>query len=236
MEQLSLMPVRVRVTAELRKAIYAGEYQSGDELSLTEIAARLGISRTPVREAFQELEKEGLIQLRMNRGAVVNTIDRKFIRDIFEMRRLLESKAAERAAWNGMETAGLLEKLYDLRDRLPDVGKAEYEALNQQIHTSIWRAADNHQLEKYLMEMWNGPSAAGSPEDIRAHYEHSTREHIAILQMIRDGLSDEASLAKERHYARSMENIPLLYPQEAAEPSGRSEKQRKNTPARETVL
>ena len=82
MQQLSLMPVKVRIAAELRKAIYAGEYKSGDELSLTAVAMQLGISRTPVREAFQELEAEGLITLRMNRGAVVNTIDRKFIRPL----------------------------------------------------------------------------------------------------------------------------------------------------------
>ena len=83
MNQLAMMPTRVRIASELRKAIYAGEYQSGDELSLTEVANQLGISRTPVREAFQELEGEGLITLRMNRGAVVNQIDRKFIRDIY---------------------------------------------------------------------------------------------------------------------------------------------------------
>ena len=75
MNTLTMMPARVRVASELRKAIYAREYRSGDPLSLTEVAERLGISRTPVREAFQELENEGLITLRMNRGAVVNNID-----------------------------------------------------------------------------------------------------------------------------------------------------------------
>ena len=53
MESLELMPVRVRITAILRKAIYSGEYKSGEELSLTEVAARLGVSRTPVREALR---------------------------------------------------------------------------------------------------------------------------------------------------------------------------------------
>ena len=94
METLELLPIRVRITSILRKAIYAGEYRSGDELSLTDVAAQLGVSRTPVREAFQELESEGLITLRMNKGAIVNTINRKFVRDIFEMRILLESEAA----------------------------------------------------------------------------------------------------------------------------------------------
>ena len=213
MNQLSLMPVRIRIAAEMRKAIYAGEYSSGDELSLTDVAAQLGVSRTPVREAFQELESEGLITLRMNRGAVVNTIDRKFVRDIFEMRRLLESDAVARAAKNGMETESLLQRLYRLRDRIAEISRAEYEELNQDIHTAIWTAADNHQLQKYLMEIWNGPSVAGTPEDILEHYRNSTFEHISILQFIRDGMTAEARQAMELHITRSMANMLAFYPE-----------------------
>lgn len=213
MEQLSMMPARVRIAAELRKAIYAGEYQSGDELSLTAVAGQLGISRTPVREAFQELEAEGLITLRMNRGAVVNKIDGKFIRDIFEMRRLLESDAVARAAQNGMETAELLERLYDLRDHITQVSRKEYETLNQEIHTAIWKAADNHLLQKYLMGIWNGPSVAGSPEEVLDHYRNSTFEHISILQFIRDGMAAEARQSMELHITRSMTNMLRFYPE-----------------------
>lgn len=213
MEQLSMMPARIRIASELRKAIYAGEYRSGDELSLTDVANQLGISRTPVREAFQELEAEGLITLRMNRGAVVNTIDRKFIRDIFEMRRLLESDAVARAALNGMDTEPLLQRLYELRDHISQVSRKEYETLNQDIHTAIWKAADNHRLEKYLLEMWNGPSVAGTPEDVMEHYRNSTFEHISILQFIRDGMPSEACQAMELHITRSMANMLRLYPE-----------------------
>ena len=91
------MPTRVQVTAILKKALFSGEYKSGDELSLTEIAERLGVSRTPVREAFQTLESEGLIELRMNRGAIVKPIDEKYITDHYEMRILLETDAWELA-------------------------------------------------------------------------------------------------------------------------------------------
>jgi DNA-binding GntR family transcriptional regulator len=212
MKQLSMMPARVRIASEMRKAIYAGEYKSGDELSLTDVAEKLGISRTPVREAFQELEGEGLITLRMNRGAVVNQIDRKFIQDIFEMRKLLEAEAAARAARNGMETERLLERLYDLRDNIGNVSRETYETLNQDIHTAIWQAADNHQLQKYLMEIWNGPSVAGAPEDILEHYRNSTFEHISILQFIRDGMAAEARQAMELHITRSMANMLAFYP------------------------
>ena len=74
MESMELLPARVRITAILKKALFSGEYKSGDELSLTDIAAKLGVSRTPVREAFQALEAEGLIELRMNKGAIVKPI------------------------------------------------------------------------------------------------------------------------------------------------------------------
>ena len=220
MKQLSMMPARVRIASEMRKAIYAGEYKSGDELSLTEVASQLGISRTPVREAFQELEAEGLITLRMNRGAVVNTIDRKFVRDIFEMRRLLESDAVARAAANGMETEQLLERLYHLRDHIAEVRASEYEQLNQDIHTAIWKAADNHLLQKYLFQMWNGPSVAGSAEDVLEHYRNSTFEHISILQFIRDGMATEARQAMELHITRSMANMLRFYP-ETEQPEGK---------------
>ncbi len=217
MNQLSLMPARIRIASELRKAIYAGEYKSGDELSLTDVATQLGISRTPVREAFQELESEGLITLRMNRGAIVNKIDRKFIQDIFEMRRLLESEAVVRAVKNGMETKELLERLYDLRDHISEVSRETYESLNQDIHAAIWKAADNHQLQKYLLEMWNGPSTAGSMKDILEHYRNSTYEHIQILQFIRDAMADEARKAMELHISRSMANMLAFYPEEEKE-------------------
>lgn len=207
METLEIMPVRVRITAILRKAIYSGEYKSGDELSLTDIAARLGVSRTPVREAFQELESEGLITLRMNKGAIVNNIDRKFVQDIFETRILMESEAAARAAGNGMETDALLSRLYELLDHFEQLNREDYIRLNQDIHMSIWNAADNHQLKKYLLEMWNGPSVSGSREAEKEHYRFSTREHIAILLAIRDGKEKDARKAMAQHITRSMNNL-----------------------------
>ena len=211
METLEIMPVRVRITAILRKAIYSGEYKSGDELSLTDVAARLGVSRTPVREAFQELEGEGLITLRMNKGAIVNNIDRKFVQDIFEMRILLEAEAARKAAENGMETEALLRRLKDMREHMDSLDVRDYETLNQEIHQSIWRAADNHQLTAYLLELWNGPSVGRGENAAAHHYQASTDEHIAILEAVRDRQPDAAEQAMRRHIGRSMENMLSHY-------------------------
>ena len=215
MESLELMPVRVRITSILKKAIYSGEYKSGQELSLTEVAEKLGISRTPVREAFQTLAAEGLITLRMNKGAIVNQIDRKFIIDNFEMRILLESEAAARAAERGMredKLQGLLGRLYQMRDLNPDqIDVPAYVELNQDIHMAIWKAADNKKLTQYLMELWNGPSTGHSRPEKLQHYQESTLEHIAILHFIRDGEKENARKAMAQHISRSMDNILKYY-------------------------
>lgn len=210
MEALELVPTRIRIVSIIRKAILTGEYKSGQELSLTSVAEQLGCSRTPVREAFQSLEAEGLITLRMNKGAIVNYIDDKFIRDHFEMRGLLESEAAARAARNGMETEKLLEDLNEIQPRMDDVSTAEYEELNARIHRSIWHAADNKKLLSFLQELWNGPSTGYSGLETLDHYKKSTGEHIEILKAIHDGDEAQARKIMEKHISRSMSNIERI--------------------------
>lgn len=201
------MPVRVQITAILRKALFSGEYKSGDELSLTETAERLGVSRTPVREAFQTLEAEGLIELRMNRGAIVKTIDEKYITDHYEMRILLESEAAKRAAQRGMpDAADYIKKLEALQSHMDSVSTEEYEELNLAVHSAIWTAADNERLYKFLSSLWNGPSVGiASPK--LDHYIKSTHEHIDILKAIQKQDAKAARKEMAKHIERSLNNI-----------------------------
>ncbi len=206
MESLELMPARVRITSILKKALMAGEYKSGQELSLTEIAEKLGVSRTPVREAFQALAAEDLIELRPNKGAIVKTIDEKFIRDHYEMRILLEGAAAAKAAENGMDTSHLLARLYHIADNFHIIDRSNYMELNQDIHTSIWQAADNQKLSRFLASLWNGPSTGQANSELE-HFIQSTNEHIQILSAIKKRDSAQARQIMEQHISRSMDNI-----------------------------
>lgn len=206
MESLELIPVRIRITSILKKAIFNGEYKSGDELSLTDIAKKLGVSRTPVREAFQALEADGLIELRMNKGAIVKNIDEKFIRNHYEMRILLEGEAAARAAKNGMDVSELLTRLYHFQDNFDAMSVRDYEDLNFDVHSAIWKAADNQKLYDYLANLWNGPSV-GKYTSAREHYTQSTKEHIQILIDIRNQDAEAARHDMDIHTRRSMNNI-----------------------------
>ncbi len=201
------VPTRVQVTAVLKKALFSGEYKSGDELSLTEIAERLGVSRTPVREAFQTLEAEGLIELLMNKGAIVRPIDEKYITDHYELRTLLESEAARRAAVRGMpDAAELLEKVRALQARVESVSAEEYEALNFAVHSAIWTAADNDRMYKMLSGQWNGPSVGVAAPELD-HYIKSTQEHINILKAIEQRDAQTAQKEMAGHIERSLGNI-----------------------------
>jgi DNA-binding GntR family transcriptional regulator len=206
MESIELMPARVQITSILKKAILSGEYKSGQELSLVEVSSKLGVSRTPVREAFQALAADGLIELRMNKGAIVKTIDEKFVKDHYEMRNLLESEAAARAAEKGMDVQEFLNKSDDMLEHLDGISQQEYSQLNQNIHMAIWKAADNQKLYSFLMSLWNGPSF-GKANSQREHFELSIKEHIKMLHFIKAGDAESAREVMQYHITRSMNNI-----------------------------
>ena len=92
--------LRGRVFNKLREDILAGKYQENEELREVVIGEELGVSRTPVREAFRQLELEGLIRIVPNKGAYVTGITAKDVRDIYMIRSRLEGLAARWATEN----------------------------------------------------------------------------------------------------------------------------------------
>lgn len=205
MEPIKQMPTSIRVASILRKAILSGEYASNQELSLTQISEQLGVSRTPVREAFQKLASEGLIKLRMNKGAIVSKIDRKFITDHFEVRILLECEAVKKATENHLDVSDLLDQEKQLvSSHTTDIDA--YVQLNQTIHASIWHAADNDKLTEILEELWNGSSTNAVKPPLEHHLK-SAEEHIDLLTAIQNGNASSAAEIMKAHLIRSMNNI-----------------------------
>lgn len=205
MEAIEKMPVRLKVAEIIRKAILSGEFTDGEALSLTDTAARLKVSRTPVREAFQLLESEGLIELRMNREAIVHKIDKDFIRDHFDMRVLLEGEAVARAT----RLQGTIHQLRELQDSLPreDAGlAAAYDSYNHDFHHLIWEGAGNKKLYTFLESLWNGPSYSRTKGNIVNH-TLSVQEHNAILKAMEEDDEDMAKKMMQQHISRSMNII-----------------------------
>jgi len=113
------LPLRDVVFKTLRRGILTGELKPGERLMEIHLANRLGVSRTPIREAIRKLELEGLVTMIPRRGAEVANITEKNLKDVLEVRRALESLAIELACIRITE-----DKLSVLKEKMEKVEKA----------------------------------------------------------------------------------------------------------------
>jgi DNA-binding GntR family transcriptional regulator len=206
LETVSILPIRFKIASVIRKAILSGEYKEGEELSLTATAEQLGVSRTPVREAFQMLAAEDLIELRLNKGAIVRGISEKTIRDHFDIRMLLEGECALRAARRGMDLTELWEAQKQMEAAGGKFQAEDFRKYNQMLHACIWQAADNKKIAAVATSLWNG-SSFGKTVTESAHCAKSIEEHRQILECIEKHDGPGARDAMNAHLMRSMNNI-----------------------------
>ena len=109
------LPLRDVVFNTLRQAILRGELQPGERLLEIHLANKLGVSRTPIREAMRKLELEGLVLMIPRKGAVVAEITEKSLRDVLEVRKALEELAVKLACEKIQDEE--IDELKDLLDR-----------------------------------------------------------------------------------------------------------------------
>lgn len=146
-----------QVTARIRAAIVAGEMVPEQHYSAIGIAEDLGVSRTPVREALQLLEKEGIVTVAKNRGVRVNQISLEDIVEVFQIRLMIEPPAAARGVLNASEAD--ISRLTDLHRHLLEVGqtgdgRATLEA-DKQFHLYLLALAGNAKLDGFISELRN---------------------------------------------------------------------------------
>lgn len=160
LKKVQMLPAREQVASILRSSILSGGISKGQSITLDSIGEQVGMSRTPVREAFQILANEGLLELRQNRCAIVKGISIEAIKDHYEMRILLETEALRRACQNmNDETLKAIQTVNKQGQRAKEAGDTEaYNLANQAFHMTIWEAADSEKLKSFLSLLWNGLS------------------------------------------------------------------------------
>jgi DNA-binding GntR family transcriptional regulator len=145
------------VLERLRALILTGEYGPEERLIEEQLAERLGVSRTPVRQALTMLEAEGLVEIAPHRGATVCSFSFEDVWDIYDLRAVLEGHAARRAA--GRIEGPELERLRELADGMEGLaGRFEDHeeeiralvALNQEFHGTIVEASRNRRLQRLI--------------------------------------------------------------------------------------
>lgn len=158
LKPIKMPSAKEKVAAELRKAILSRQMQEGEVLSLDSVATQLNVSAMPVREAFQILARDGLIQLRKNKGAVVLGITETYIKEHYQLRAILESSAAALAADPEADISEIESVYEEATEALLEGNLRQYTDLNHAFHSEIWTAAGNQKMKNMISELWNGLS------------------------------------------------------------------------------
>ncbi|MGW5386301.1 GntR family transcriptional regulator [Nocardia sp. NPDC003963] len=204
----------------IRAKIMSGEIPIGAQLGQADLAASLGVSRTPVREALRQLQAGGLIEVVPNRGAIVRVPVPWEVREAYEVRAELEALACERAV--DYITADVLDQLDEANEILrsalpsaPEPGRAAGTTeANDLFHTLIHRVAGNEKLAKVI-----GDLNENFPRNVSArvlqgnsrHREDNVAEHERIVAALRAGDRDAARKEMKAHVLSAGEQLARWY-------------------------
>lgn len=140
--------ISIQVAQELRRRILAGHYPQGIKLQQEQIAAELGVSRSPVREALGQLEAEGLVVLTPQKGAQVSPISRDEIAELFELRLLVEPHLLALAIPEMTEAD--LNKATSIISEMADIDVDGWGDANWRLHESLYAPAGRPAMLKLL--------------------------------------------------------------------------------------
>lgn len=188
----------------LRRAIIEGELGPGERLTELGVAELLGVSRTPVREAFARLARDGLVK--STRGWGIEVVDpRQELTDIYHVREAMEGRAARLAAMRG--TSAEIVAIAALAQASLDADPEDVETrarLNEEFHLAITRAAHAPRIERLVGEY---RELFASPRSLRRYTPDETRQIIADHQAIADSIRardpDAAEAAMRTHLRRA---------------------------------
>jgi DNA-binding GntR family transcriptional regulator len=190
----------------LLAALRAGTFAPGDRLREEDVGERLGLSRTPVREALRRLESDGIVEHRPRVGAVIRSLSHTEVVELYEMRMVLERTAAEMAAKHGAEVE--FDALEHLNDQIEAAREnpARGAAINQDLHKGLYLAGRNRFLLEAARALNNsllllGPSTYTDPDRI----DVVVRQHRDILNALRDRDAEAAGAAAEAHLRTSLQ-------------------------------
>ena len=199
--------LRQQVTSRLMTGIFLGHFQSGQRLVVQNLAEAYQASPTPVREALVELASFGLVELLPNRGAVVQPFGPQEIREISQIRRLLEAEATRCACERlpSAEISAVEQKLRRL-EVLPrdEAWDQSARAVDTMLHGLIADFCGSRRLAaeigRYLL-LFRALRDVSHQRDAWTNYSRSNDvpEHLAIVVALRESDAEAAALAMERH-------------------------------------
>ncbi|MBQ8198786.1 MAG: GntR family transcriptional regulator [Lachnospiraceae bacterium] len=202
--------LRGRVFHKIREDILNGKYKTGEELREATIGEELGVSRTPVREAFRQLELEGLLKMVPNKGTYVTGITQKDVKDIYMIRSLLEGLCARLATenitdeqMNEMEENVYLSEFHESKGHYDQMAQ-----MDNRFHEILYESCDSKMLEHLLRDfhqyVYRVRKMTLSSEK---RGKASNLEHREIMEAIKAGNCDKAEKLANLHMINAYDNM-----------------------------
>jgi DNA-binding GntR family transcriptional regulator len=216
---ISRRPLHEEVAERLRSMIVSNEVGPGARLNERELTERLGVSRTPLREAFKTLAAEGLIALLPNRGAVVSMLDRDRLQQTLEVVAALEALAGELACANATaDEITSIRQHYDLmRQHFEKREAAPFIENYRLMHVAIVRATANDvltDLYRGLTDQVNRVGVSGIEDE--SAWQRTMNEHEEIMRALEARAADALPSLLEAHMLYSANQILAAVPRSSS--------------------
>lgn len=187
---------------KLRKQIYDGKYQPGSRLNISDIAQNLSVSPVPVREALRNLETEGLVVFKNNRGVDVRALSVEDVRELYLIRTPLECLAAVEAAKKARpaDIKGLKE-LIDKLDKLDDA--IQWHRLHAEFHQRLYALSGMRRLERIIdiLRVQMQPYSRSYMSNAH-HLKMAQKEHREMLECLSKHDTKTMEGVVRKHLAR----------------------------------
>lgn len=195
------------VAQVLREAITTGQLRANQPLPQAEIAANLQVSHIPVREALRQLESEGLVTYQANRGAMVSALSTAEIREIYEIRAIVESGAIRKAVPNlTPDNLTRAAEILDLSEQADD--GATWGSLDMEFHSLVYHLDDRPRLQELITELLHRVDRYWLSYSLMLKYRDVfEREHRALLAALTARDADRAVALLSAHLTGASERL-----------------------------
>jgi DNA-binding GntR family transcriptional regulator len=190
----------------LRQRIFNRELEPGSWIDELKLAEEYGISRTPLREALKVLATEGLVTMKVRRGAYVTELSEKDLVDVFHMLALLESDAASAVASHASD--GQLQELQSLHGQLEQASakREEFFVLNERFHMRLLEIGDNRWRDQMVRDLRKVMKLNRAQSLLKSgRIAQSLQEHRDLLAALLARDPARAAKAMRRHMGRGLE-------------------------------
>lgn len=223
MQRQPISTIRNQVYQILKEDICNGEYRPGQWLQETEVAARLSVSRSPVREALRQLAADGLVVEIPNKGVFVKEFTSRDIEEVFDLRVLLEGYAIDRLK-DRLSTAGM-EQLIDYSVKLESAHAKNnlrlYIELDTELHNLLISLSGNSLLESLYARVHSIIQQFRIYSLLtQKRFDESMDEHRGIIQCLITGDTQQAKAINCRHLQLARDKIIEYMAQRAVQAPG----------------